>query len=71
MSLMQSGNTGRERGKKKRKNTSGQREDSFGTTGSLLGYHSLIAAVAGGVETDGEIAVHHLEYNQASTWLGS
>lgn len=37
------------RGKKKKKmaaNTSQHRGESFGTAGGLLGYHSLIAAVA-------------------------
>lgn len=45
MSLMQSGYTWRERVRKKGgKTRPGTEEDSFGTAGGLLGYHSLIAA---------------------------
>lgn len=55
MSLMQSGYTCRERERKnRRKNTSQHRGDSFGTAGGLLGYHSLIAAVARDVEWPGK-----------------
>lgn len=61
MSLMQSGYTWRQRegaeeGKKERGggNTSRHRGDSFGTAGGLLGYHSLIAAVAPDVEWPGK-----------------
>ena len=46
MSLMQSGYTWRERQRKEEENTSWRRGDSFGTAGGLLGYHSLITAIA-------------------------